>query len=336
MDTVEKIVNLSFNDPLKLNTVKIVFNDNSYVEILKLILTEHIPYFKAYFNSNFRDSNDNVIKLNDFTKREFEICVYFSIWPSYISNRNVSVFNDIYVELLLNPEDDIFIGHIKTLKSYYDKFEYLCLDEACDMINEIIENEQIYNRLIKLGNKNVYFNVEVENECDVVKHMIDIMDNYIKNNNMLSDDKINEIDMDYIKNFIKNKQLDNSQKQFMKYILDSKIKNAENDRELLINRKNLLEEISDKIKKYKNPNKICDQDLSKQIYQVFNDYGRVTQKMIEYIEKIMNDDTYLEKIDNIVLDKIIKKIDMECFRTQCTIHDIEDEIDDYNEYLLQL
>ena len=172
MDTLEKIVNLSFNDPLNLSTVKIIFNDNSYVEILKLILTEHIPYFKTYFNSNFRDSNDNVIKLDDFTKREFEICVYFSIWPSYISNKNISMFNDIYVELLLNPGDDIFIGHIKTLKSYYDKFEYLCLDEACDMINEIIENEQIYNRLIKLGNKNIYFNVEVENEGDAANYVV--------------------------------------------------------------------------------------------------------------------------------------------------------------------
>ena len=128
--------------------------------------------------------------------------------------------------------------------------------------------------------------------------------------------------------------MNNSQKQFMKYILDKKIKNAKNDSNMLIDRKKLLEEICDKIKKYKNPNKICDQDLSKQIYQVFNDFGRVTQKMIEYIKTIMNDDTYLEKIENIVLDKIITKIDMESFRTQCTIHDIEDEIDDYNEYLV--
>ncbi len=151
---LQRIVSLQLEN--NLDTTHIIFDDCS-AHISTYIIIENIPYFKSLFGSNLMESQLKEVTLPGFSKNEFRNCLLFTIF-----NYNVKTFNQIKCELKAvssNKVDDVFINHLSTLKSYYDKFDYLGIIRGCEYIIKIVSKQYISNKLIELEDRNIFFEI---------------------------------------------------------------------------------------------------------------------------------------------------------------------------------
>ena len=172
MDTqLYKLVELQLSGKIEnvIQTTKIIFDDNSFVEIQSLILAWNVPFFDTDMKPNFVESNNNEIKLNNFSKEVFINCLEVAIFDKYGEYKSENQLFQIKEKLKCELSIDDFTQNMEILKMYYDKFDYLGINKGCDMIMKIVDTNKIIEQLLELGDKNIYFEISKEEYEEKIK-----------------------------------------------------------------------------------------------------------------------------------------------------------------------
>lgn len=151
-----KLIELSFTNQTQeaIKTIKITFNDNTSVEIQKLILIWNIPYFDTLLNSNFNETIKNEVILTDFSKETFLNCLIIAVCPE-----ENNILNTLATKLQEDLPEDEFINIMEQLYFYYYKLDYLGINNGCTLIKNLINDIKVTQKLIDLGNRNTFFEV---------------------------------------------------------------------------------------------------------------------------------------------------------------------------------